>query len=365
MTSAFIVRAVGIHSIVDCGAGWQPRDNLASPVNGRIKTTVVGSYPVLPWMIGSPSRPVLRDAIMAVLKTQELAGLDLVTDGELTRFDPSNPAANGMVDYFVSRMSGIRNTFAPGDFDRFRMDRASGYRLLTPGVVIGKVGEGSLNLLQDYEFVSGLTKSPLKFTCTGPHMLARLLTNCFYKDTAGLAMDIAEVLRGQLELLEADTVQIDEASIVGFPEDSAWASEAINHVLSGVLNETAVHICFGNYGGQPMLRGFWRDLVPFLNSLRADHLVLEFARRGYDELEVLRDLDPKIGLGIGVIDIKDNEVESPELIASRIEKIVNTLGAGRLRYIHPDCGFWMLQRSVVDRKMRALVEGRDLFEGRL
>jgi 5-methyltetrahydropteroyltriglutamate--homocysteine methyltransferase len=126
-----------------------------------------------------------------------------------------------------------------------------------------------------------------------------------------------------------------------------------------------VHICFGNYGGQPMLRGFWRDLVPFLNSLRADHLVLEFARRGYDELEVLRDLDPKIGLGIGVIDIKDNEVESPELIASRIEKIVNTLGAGRLRYIHPDCGFWMLQRSVVDRKMRALVEGRDLFEGRL
>jgi 5-methyltetrahydropteroyltriglutamate--homocysteine methyltransferase len=114
-----------------------------------------------------------------------------------------------------------------------------------------------------------------------------------------------------------------------------------------------------------MLRGFWRDLVPFLNSLRTDHLVLEFARRGFDELDVLTDLDPKIGLGIGVIDIKDNEVESPELIASRIERIVKTLGADRLQYIHPDCGFWMLQRSVVDRKMRALVKGRDLFEGRL
>lgn len=331
----------------------------------RIKTTVVGSYPVLPWMIGNPSRPVLRDAVMAVLKTQELAGLDLVTDGELTRFDPSNPEANGMVDYFVSRLSGIRQSFSPADFEQFRADRASGYRLLTPGVVIGKVGEGNLNLLRDYEFVSGLTKSPLKFTCTGPHMLARLLTNCFYKDVADLAMDIAAVLRAQIELLEADTVQIDEANIAGFPEDAAWAAEAINRVLDGILNERAVHICFGNFGGQPMLRGFWRDLVPFLNSLRTDHLVLEFARRGFDELEVLNDIDPKIGLGIGIIDIKDNEVESPELIASRIETIVRTLGAARVHYVHPDCGFWMLQRSVVDRKMRALVQGRDLFEGRL
>ena len=178
-------------------------------------------------------------------------------------------------------------------------------------------------------------------------------------------MDIAAVLRRQLELVEADTVQLDEASIAGFPQDTRWAAEAINHVLDGILSEKAVHICFGNYGGQPMLTGFWRDLIPFLNSLHADHLVLEFARRGYDELEVFSDLDPKIGLGIGVIDIKDNEVESPELIAQRIEHIVKTIGERRLRYVHPDCGFWMLQRSVVDRKIRALVAGRDLFEGRL
>ena len=126
-----------------------------------------------------------------------------------------------------------------------------------------------------------------------------------------------------------------------------------------------MHICFGNYGGQPNLRGFWRDLIPFLNALHADHLVLEFARRGYDELDIFTDVDPRIQLGIGVVDIKDNEVESREIIAARIEGIVKTLGPGRLRYVHPDCGFWMLQRSVVDRKMRALVEGRDLFEGRL
>jgi 5-methyltetrahydropteroyltriglutamate--homocysteine methyltransferase len=330
----------------------------------KIRTTVVGSYPVPSWLVGNTSRLVLRDAVMAVMKTQELAGLDLVTDGELMRFDPSHPETNGMVDYFVSQMDGIRKHFSVSDFERFRTDRASASRLLSAGMVVDKIGEGTLNLLRDYEFISSLTRLPLKFTCTGPHMLSRVLTNCFYKNIPDLALEIAAILRHQLELVEADVVQLDEASIVGYPEDAAWAAEAVNHVLDGVLNEKAVHICFGNYGGQPMLRGFWRDLVPFLNSLRTDHLVLEFARRGYDELDVLKDLNPRIALGIGLIDIKDNEVESPDLIAARIENVVKVLGPERIHYVHPDCGFWMLQRSVVDRKMQALVEGRNLFEGR-
>jgi len=332
-------------------------------MSARIKTTVVGSYPVPSWLIGNTSRLVLRDAVMSVLKTQELAGLDLITDGELMRFDPSHPETNGMVDYFASQMDGIRKHFSLSDCDRFRSDRGSGYRLLTAGMVVGKIQDGTLNLPRDYEFVRSLTKTPLKFTCTGPHMLARVLTNCYYKNVADLAMDIAVVLRRQLELIEADTIQLDEACIAGYPEDAQWAAEAINHVLDGLLGQRAVHVCFGNYGGQPQLRGFWRDLLPFLNSLHADQLVLEFARRGYDQLDVFTDLAPSIHLGIGMIDIKDNEVESPELIASRIEHAVKVLGPDRLRYINPDCGFWMLQRSVVDRKMRALVEGRDLFEG--
>lgn len=331
----------------------------------RIKTTVVGSYPVPSWLVGNTSRLVLRDAVMAVLKTQELAGIDLISDGELMRFDPSHPETNGMVDYFASQMEGIRQHFSVSDFERYRSDRSSGSGPLTAGMVVGKVREGTLNLPRDYDFVSRLTKLPLKFTCTGPHMLARVLTNCFYKDVAELAMEIAAVLRRQVELIEAEQVQLDEAAIVGSPEDAPWAAEAINHVLDGILDEKAVHVCFGNYGGQPQLRGFWRNLIPFLNSLRTDHLVLEFARRGYEELAVFNELDPKIKLGVGLIDIKDNEVESPELVASRIEHVVKALGQERLHYVHPDCGFWMLQRSVVDRKMRALVEGRDLFEGRV
>jgi 5-methyltetrahydropteroyltriglutamate--homocysteine methyltransferase len=330
----------------------------------RIRTTVVGSYPVPSWLVGNTSSQVLRDAVMVVLKTQELAGLDLITDGELSRFDPSHPEANGMVDYFVGQMEGIQQQFPMADLQRFYHDRALGSRSLSAGMVVSNVEAGTLNLSRDYESVRALTTFPIKFTCTGPHMLSRELIDCHYKERAELAMDIAKVLRRQLEAIEADVVQLDEADIVGHPEDTTWAAEAINHVLESVPNETAVHICFGNYGGQTAQRGFWRDLIPFLNKLNADHLVLEFARRGYDELEVFQDLNPNIRLGIGVIDIKDNEVESPQLIASRVETIVKTIGEGRLKYIHPDCGFWMLHRSVVDRKMRALVAGRDLFEGR-
>jgi 5-methyltetrahydropteroyltriglutamate--homocysteine methyltransferase len=108
----------------------------------------------------------------------------------------------------------------------------------------------------------------------------------------------------------------------------------------------------------------WEQLVGFFNQLHLDHLVLEFARRGYGELELFRDLRSDIALGVGVIDIKDNEVESADLVASRIDEAVRILGADRVKWVHPDCGFWMLPRSVADRKMAALVAGRDLALGR-
>ncbi len=330
---------------------------------GEIKTTVVGSYPVPSWLVGNTSRLVLRDAVMVVLKTQELAGLDLISDGELNRFDPSHPETNGMIDYFVRQMDGIQTRLSRTDRAEFHRAAGLAYRAEPAGVVRGPVGEGTLNLPRDFEFVRGLTRRPLKFTCTGPHMLAKVLTDCHYRDPAPLAMAIAAVLRRQLEGIEAAVVQLDEANISGHPEDAPWAADAINHVLDGIRTEKAVHICFGNYGGQTVQRGFWRNLLPFLNSLHADHLVLEFARRDYRELEEFRGLDPRIGLGLGVVDIKDNEVEAPETIARRLENAVQVLGEGRVRYIHPDCGFWMLSRSVADRKMRALVEGRDLFAG--
>ncbi|HEV7214440.1 MAG TPA: methionine synthase, partial [Chloroflexota bacterium] len=102
----------------------------------------------------------------------------------------------------------------------------------------------------------------------------------------------------------------------------------------------------------------------FFNRLHVDHLVLEFARFGYRDLERLNDLRPEIALGVGVIDIKDNAIEAVTAVAHRIEQAVQVLGEHRVRWVHPDCGMWMLPRSVADRKLAALVQGRDRFLGR-
>jgi 5-methyltetrahydropteroyltriglutamate--homocysteine methyltransferase len=249
------------------------------------------------------------------------------------------------------------------DLERFRADAGLAYRAEPAGVVTGEISEGMLNLPRDYEFTRALTPRPLKFTCTGPHMLSKVLTDRHYSDRPQLAMAIARVLRQQLEHVHAEVIQLDEANISGHPEDRDWAAEAINCVLDGIRGERALHVCFGNYAGQTIQKGFWWDLVPFFNQLKVNHLVLEFARRGYDELQAFRDLEKRIGLGLGVIDIKDNGVEQPDLIARRIDHAAKTLGVDRIVFVHPDCGFWMLPRSVADAKMRALVAGKNLYEG--
>lgn len=329
-----------------------------------IKTTVVGSYPVPDWLKALPSRQALVDATAVVLKTQELAGLDLVADGELYRFDVNHPQTNGMIDYFVRQLGGIRTTMGRQDIEDFQKLSGMGFRKAPAGVVEAPISEGSIDLVSDYRRVRNLTKAPLKFTITGPHMLAKTLFDKHYKDLPAVARGLAEALSHQVRRIDADVLQLDEANLPGSPEEAGWAAETINIMLDAVQGTPAVHLCFGNYGGQSIQQGTWDALLGYMNALHVDHLVLEFAFRGYDELERLKDLDERIGLGIGVIDIKNTVIESPDVVAGRIEAAANKIGVDRIKYVHPDCGFWMLPRSVADGKMRAIVEGRDLFEGR-
>ena len=330
----------------------------------EIKTKVVGSYPIPLWLSANPSTPTLRDAIMVVLKTQELAGIDLISDGELSRFDVSHPETNGMIDYFIRPMGGITSTISREDLAKFAAEQRMGFRTQPAGVVEGPVTEGTLNLPSDWQFFKGLSAACTMFTFTAPYMLSRTLVDRHYGDIHQLTMDIAEVLRKQVESIDAPVIQMDEAHLTGHVEDAEWAHEPFNHALSGIRGEKSLHLCFGNYGGQSIQKGYWQDLMPFLNKLDVDHLVLEFARRGYDELDAFKELKSETKLGVGVVDIKDNEVESPDVIASRIENAVNVLGIERIKWVHPDCGFWMLPRSVADRKMAALVAGRDTYLGR-
>ena len=335
-----------------------------SPDQPRIKTTVVGSYPVPDWLVTLPSEQALIDATRTIINTQETAGLDVVCDGELYRFDINHPETNGMIEYFTRPMDGIRNESTFQEVLEYRRQKGMDFRAQPPGVVDGPVGHGTLDLPYAAMRARRLTKRPLKFTLTGPHMLAKTLINEHYGDVPELAMAIASVLAEQVRHVEADVIQVDEANLPGSPDEWEWAAEAINLVLDAVKTTPAVHLCFGNYGGQSIQEGTWKNLINYLNCLHTDHIVMENAHRPIEELEVFKDLDPKIGLGLGVVDIKRNDVESPEAIARSLERAEKLVGERRITYINPDCGFWMLPRSVADAKIRTLVEGRDLYESR-
>jgi 5-methyltetrahydropteroyltriglutamate--homocysteine methyltransferase len=331
----------------------------------RIQTTVVGSYPIPDWLVALPSETAVTDATRVVIATQEQAGIDLVCDGELYRFDVNHPETNGMIEYFTRPMSGIRNDATFEEVLAYRAQRGMAFRMRPPGTVDGPIGHGTLDLPAACAKAKRLATKPLKFTLTGPHMLAKTLIDRHYGGSAEkVALAIADVLAEQVAHCDAAVIQVDEANLPGSPEEAPWAAEAINRVLRAVKTKAAVHLCFGNYGGQSIQRGGWDKLMAYLNSLHADHVVMENAHRPAEELAVFRNLRPEIGMGLGVVDIKRTDVESADDIARAIERAETVIGPGRVRYIHPDCGFWMLKRNIVDAKIRALVAGRDLYEGR-
>ncbi|GIW95915.1 MAG: methionine synthase [Pirellulaceae bacterium] len=328
-------------------------------------TTTVGSYPIPDWLAAFPSEQALRDATRVVFATQRDAGIDLPTDGELYRFDINHPDTNGMIDYFVGRMSGIRTRLGRAEREAYAALPGMGFRARPAGVVEGPVGEGHLDLYSDCVRAAELASGPFKFTVTSPYMLAKTLLDSFYHSVRDLTVAIADALAAQVRGLPCACLQVDEANLPGHPQDASWAAAALNRVLDAVEAPTlrAVHLCFGNYAGQVIQRGTWQALIDFLNQLHVDHLVLELARRPDSDWQALTELASHIRVGVGVVDIKENPIETPDVVAGRIERAARLVGPERIAFVHPDCGFWMLRRSVADRKMAALVAGRDRYLG--
>src|SRR6478672_11624734 len=201
------------------------------PSTPEIRTTVVGSYPVPDWLVALPSQQSLVDATRVVFKTQEMCGIDVVADGELYRFDINHPDTNGMIEYLIRPMSGIRPQITRSDIAGVGKPPGMGFRAEPAGVVEGPIDEGTLNLLRDYRRARALTKHPMKFTLTGPHMLCKTLMDHHYKDRAELAMALGKALAKQVADLGPQVLQIDEANIPGHPDEGPWAAEAINVIL--------------------------------------------------------------------------------------------------------------------------------------
>ena len=147
-----------------------------------IRTTTVGSYPVPDWLVANPSEQSRADATRVVLDIQRQAGIDLPTEGELYRFDVNHPDTNGMIDYFVRPMEGMRTQMGRRDWDAFQKLQPMGFRRKPAGVVVGALGEGSLNLKADCEAAAAVASGDFKFTVTSPYMLSRSLLDTHYKN---------------------------------------------------------------------------------------------------------------------------------------------------------------------------------------
>jgi 5-methyltetrahydropteroyltriglutamate--homocysteine methyltransferase len=334
---------------------------MASGNSRDILTTVIGSYPRPDWLDTNPTEQQLRDAIAVVLKTQEIVGIDLLSDGELNRYDVNHPETNGAIDYFIKPLRNVRTEVTRLEEKRFQELAHLRFRTKAAGVVEGQLGEGMLNMLHDFQRARALTARPLKFVVTSPYMLGRVMIDRHYETRQDLINALADVMAAQLRDLDAEVIQVNDEIITGNPGDGLWAADALNQIFDVVPHKSALHLCFGNYNGQTVQQGSWDKLIDFINRVRVDHVLLEMSRRGSEELAPLKDIRPEIGIGLGMIDVKSTVIETADQIARSIEHTERVLGPGRLKYVSPDCGLWMHKRSVADAKLAALVKGRDLF----
>jgi 5-methyltetrahydropteroyltriglutamate--homocysteine methyltransferase len=321
-----------------------------------LPTTVVGSYSVPEWLerlktecyqrrISAAHLAEIHEvAIKAAIKDQEQAGIDIVSDGELRR--------DNDIDYFLARIPGVLIE---------RRAKADYYDYYDAEVAaeLPEDAKASLGLADDYSFTSRLTDRPVKFSFTGPFSLSRRISGAGYRDPAELVRALARRLNREARSLAAagaGFLQIDEPFLAGYPDQAALAVEAVNIVTDGVPATWALHVCYGNRYARPSWEGHYDFLFPAVLRARVDQLVLEFARKGLDDLHLIKDYGWPGQLGLGVIDVKSPTVETPELVAARIRRALEYIEPARLM-INPDCGLRHLEPEVARRKLRAMVSG--------
>ncbi len=326
-----------------------------------LPTTVVGSYSVPEWLerlkteyyqrrISAQHLAEIHEvAIKAAVKDQELAGIDIVSDGELRR--------DNDVDYFLARIPGVQIP-QRAKTDYFDYYDAEVTRPL-PELPDDPEQNPGLDLAADFRFIRQLTQRPVKFSFTGPFSLSRRIRDGAYEQPGDLVRALARRLNAEARALAAagaDFLQIDEPFLAGYPEHVELAVEAVNIVTENINATWALHVCYGNRYARPSWEGHYDFLFPAVKAARVDQIVLEFARKGLDDLRLVRQHEWDRWLGFGVIDVKTSEVEPAELVASRIRRALEYVPADRLM-INPDCGLRHLAPEVARRKLRAMVAG--------
>jgi 5-methyltetrahydropteroyltriglutamate--homocysteine methyltransferase len=321
-----------------------------------LPTTVVGSYPQPDWLVDRAmlkdtvrrvAEPYLAqaqdDATLLAIRDMERAGIDIITDGEMRRESYSNR--------FATALDGIDND-TPA-----RITNRTGRTVEVPRVV-GPVRRKTPVEVGDMAFLRRNTARKAKITLPGPFTMAQQAKNEFYSDADEMIMDFAAAVNAEahdLQAAGADVIQLDEPWLRNDPDAAKRiAVRAIDRALSGLTVPTVVHLCFGYaavvHGQKPSGYSF----LPQLADSAVQQISIEAAQPKLD-LGVLSDLAHKT-IMLGVIDLKDPAVETPEQVADRIRGGLKHVAAERL-IPAPDCGMKYLPRDIAFGKLAALSAG--------
>jgi 5-methyltetrahydropteroyltriglutamate--homocysteine methyltransferase len=329
-----------------------------------LPTTVVGSYPQPDWLVDRAmlkdtvprvrlrqlwrvAEPYLAqaqdDATLLAIRDMEHAGIDIITDGEMRRESYSNR--------FATALEGIDND------NPATITNRAGRSVEVPRVV-GKIQRRKPVEVADMAFLRRNTARKAKITLPGPFTMAQQAKNEFYADADEMVMDLAAAVNAEVHDLVAagaDVIQLDEPWLRNDPDAAKRiAIKAIDRALAGLSVPTVVHLCFGYaavvHGQKPTGYSF----LPQLADSAAQQISIEAAQPKLD-LGVLSELAGKT-IMLGVIDLADRAIETPEQVAQRIRRALKYVAPERL-VPAPDCGMKYLARETAFGKLTALSAG--------
>ena len=324
-----------------------------------LPTTVVGSYAIPAWLWAAWEKieaggfgamdlaETENDAVETAIRDQERAGVDLISDGEMRR--------QGFIVSIFKYFHGLKPREPRRKVGVLSYD---GHVLYEPVERIS-APEG-LGALNELEYLRRATTRPFKITLPGPLTLATQITRGGpYRDRLEVASDLAAIINRELKALAAGgarNLQLDDV-YQSFLMEPKRLIELYDRCFDGVAVERRFwHVCFGTLEGFGYGERTYRPLFPAICAVSADQLVFEFANREMAETALWREFDCPKELGAGVLDLKNFYVESPDLVARRIRRLLESVKAEKL-WINPDCGLARLPRHLAFAKLQALVAG--------
>jgi len=334
-----------------------------------LRTSVIGSYPFPGWLLfasthlkqfGSDDIAELQDDATAIAVADQLAsGLDVITDGEQTRFD-FNLSFYGHLEGIELESDSPRN-FGPPAHDQRGKHKITDHLSAPNG--LGCVAE--FERLKRVASLLGLgANAPtLKVSVPGPFTMAgRLLPNAQYADRYAITEALLPLIRREIErLVEAgvEEICVDEPSMscYAYKSDTARFVDIFNRTVEPAFGKTRLctHLCFGNYKGHAVGYRQYAPLFPAFLDLHVDEMHVEMASREYAELEVIAAIAERMDAAVGIIDVKSYFIEPVDFLAERVRQCLSHAPAERLVFT-PDCGLSQTARWAAKQKLANMVE---------